>query len=93
VSDAHENPRQERPQIVSVRMEYAALKVRFGNTTHLRIASNKLIGHQSWREGYGTRKFVIEYMTTAGTIRSEYDTEEKWKAILAGLDAALDEPI
>lgn len=77
---------------ITVKMEYAALKVRFGDTTHLRIASDKLIGHQSWREGYGTRKFVIEYMTAAGPIVCEYDSEEKWKAILAGLDAALDGP-
>lgn len=77
---------------ISVEMSFNALKVRFGNVTHLRIDATKLIGHQSWREGYGNRKFVIEYTLTGGQIICEYDSEEKWKAILSGLDAALDQP-
>jgi hypothetical protein len=77
---------------ITVDMEYNSLKVRFGDITHLRIDATKLIGHQSWREGYGNRKFVIEYMTTGGPIVCDYDSEDKWKAILAGLDAALDGP-
>lgn len=77
---------------VSVEMSFNALKVRFGDTTHLRIDATKLIGHQSWREGYGNRKWVIEYTTTAGQIVCEYDDEVKWKAILDGLDRVLDQP-
>jgi hypothetical protein len=73
-------------------MSFNALKIKFGDTTHLRIDATKLVGHQSWREGYGNRKFVIEYTTTGGQIVSEYDSEEKWRAILNGLDAALDGP-
>jgi len=79
------------PQI-TVEMSFNALKVRFGDITHLRIDAAKLIGHQAWREGYGNRKFVIEYTTTGGQIVCEYDSEVKWKAILAGLDLALDGP-
>jgi hypothetical protein len=76
----------------TVEMSFNALKVRFGDVTHLRIDATKLIGHQSWREGYGNRKFVIEYTTTGGQIVCEYDEEDKWKAILVGLDAVLDGP-
>lgn len=83
-----ENP----PAGITVGMSFNALKVCFGDVTHLRIDATKLIGHQSWREGYGNHKFVIEYTTTAGQIICEYDTEDKWKAILAGLDRALDQP-
>lgn len=78
--------------MITVEMSFNCLKVRFGDVTHLRIDVTKLIGHQSWREGYGNRKFVIEYTTTAGQIVCEYDTEEKWREILRGLDLALDGP-
>lgn len=76
----------------SVEMSFNALRVRFGDLTHLRIDATKLIGFQSWREGYGNHKFVIEYTMTGGQIVCEYDDEEKWKAILVGLDSALDSP-
>ena len=78
--------------LISVEMSFNALKVRFGDITHLRIDATKLIGHHAWREGYGNRKFVIEYTTTGGQIVCEYDTEEKWREILTGLDKALDQP-
>ena len=77
---------------ISVEMSFNALKVCFGDTTHLRIDATRLIGHQSWREGYGNSKFVIEYTTDGGKIVCEYDSEEKWKTILTGLDKALDAP-
>lgn len=77
---------------VSVAMSFNALKVSFGELTHLRIDATKLVGHQSWREGYGNKKYVIEYTTTGGQIVCEYDDETKWKAILDGLDKALDQP-
>jgi len=76
----------------TVEMSFNALKVRFGSMTHLRIDVTKLIGFQSWREGYGNRKFVIEYTMVGGQIVCEYDTEDNWKAILDGLDKALDQP-
>lgn len=74
----------------SVEMSFNALKVRFGAVTHLRIDATKLIGHQSWREGYGNHKWVIEYtIEGGGRIVCEYDTEEKWTAILAGIAEAM----
>lgn len=77
---------------ITVQMGFNHLKVRFGDTTHLRIDTTKLVGFQSWREGYGNRKFVIEFTLIGGQIVCEYDSEAKWKAILAGLDDALDGP-
>lgn len=78
---------------ITVRVQFNALKVLFGDVTHLRIDATKLLGHQSWREGYGNKKFVIEYTVAGGgPIICEYDSEDKWKAILAGLDIALDGP-
>ena len=77
---------------ISVEISFNILKVRFGGLTHLRIDATKLIAYQSWREGYGNRKFVIVYTTTTGEILCEYDTEDKWKTILEGLDRTLDQP-
>ena len=77
---------------ITVKMQFNALKIYFGELTHLRIDATKLIGYQSWREGYGNMKWVIEYTTDGGKIVTEYDTEDKWTTILAGLDAALDAP-
>lgn len=78
---------------VTVSLSYTSLVVHFGDTTHTRILLDRLIGYQSWREGYGNNKFVIEY-TVAGSapILCEYDCEMKWKAILAGLDAVFEKP-
>lgn len=77
---------------IKVEMLFNSLKVRFGDVAHLRIDAAKLLGYQSWREGYGNRKFIIEYTMTGGQIVCQYDSKEKWKTILDGLDAALDGP-
>lgn len=75
-----------------VSMSFNALKIQFGGFTHLRIDATKLLGFQSWREGYGNKKFVIEYTLAGGQIVCEYDSEDHWKTILKGLDEALDQP-
>lgn len=75
---------------ISVKISFYSLKVCFGDITHLRIDIAKLVGHQSWCDS--DCNFVIEYMTTAGPITCEYDSKEKWRAILKGLDDALDGP-
>ena len=77
---------------IKVQMHYNALTVSFGGVTHLRIDATKYVGHQSWRQGYGDRKFVIEFTMNGGTITCEYDREDKWKEILVGLDIALGSP-
>lgn len=41
---------------ITVEMRFNALRIAFGGMTHLRIAADKLIGFQSWREGYGNRR-------------------------------------
>ena len=53
---------------IKVQMHYNALTVSFGGVTHLRIDATKYVGHQSWRQGYGDRKFVIEFTMNGGTI-------------------------
>ena len=76
----------------SFQMQYNALTVSFGGVTHLRLDMTKYLGHQSWRQGYGNRKFVIEFTMAGGTITTDYDREDKWKEVLDGLDKALNAP-
>ena len=77
---------------VTVQMRYNALTVSFGDITHLRLDVTKYLGHQSWRQGYGNKKFVIEITMAGGIITCDYDREDKWKEVLDGLDKALDAP-
>jgi hypothetical protein len=77
---------------ISVQMHYDALTISFGGITHLRIDVTKYLGHHSWRQGYGNQKFVIDFVLKGGTIKCEYDREDKWKEILEGLDKALNSP-
>ena len=77
---------------ILVEMRYNALRISFGGITHLRLDMTKYVAHHSWRQGYGNKKFVIEFTMDGGVICCDYDREDKWKAILKGLDDALDAP-
>jgi major membrane immunogen (membrane-anchored lipoprotein) len=81
-----------RASKITVVMRYNALVVSFGDVTHLRFNHARYIGHQSWRAGYGDKKFVIEITLDGGVITCDYDREDKWKAVLKGLDDTLDAP-
>jgi hypothetical protein len=72
----------------AVTLTHYSLKIHFGSVLHLRIPRADLVGVQSWRDG--PRHFSIEYHLRGGaSIKTEYDTPEKWTAILAGLDEVL----
>ena len=78
---------------ISVDLNYNALRISFSGVTHVRIDVTKYLAHQSWREGYGNKKWVIEFTMEGGaTLTCEYDRENKWLAVLAGLDRVLDAP-
>lgn len=79
---------------ISVEIGFNHLRIKFEGITHFRLDVTKYIAHQSWRDGYGNRKFVIEYAVVGRDtpILCEYDSEEKWTTILSGLDIALDGP-
>lgn len=78
--------------MITVEVKFNSIRILFGELIHLRIDATKLLGYQSWREGYGSKKFVIEYTLQGGQIVCEYDAEDKWKEILIGLDKVLDSP-
>lgn len=72
---------------VEVLPEYEAITVLFNGVLHLWIERPKLLGLQSWRDHHG--KHVIEFAMVGGSITAEYDSREKWLAVLAGLRGVL----
>jgi len=64
-------------------MNGKSLQVYFGDALHLSIDSDQLIGVQSYFENENW--LVIEFYTKARTIRCEYATIDKWKAVLKAI--------
>lgn len=79
-------PTQAVPQI-DVRVEYDALRIFFG-VMHLHLIRSKLLGVQAWMRA-PEGKFVIEYTVDGGTVTCDYDSREKWEAILDDLAKVL----
>lgn len=72
----------------TVELAYDRIVVKFGGVMHLSIKRSKLLGIQSWR--HGEKNFFIEFTMEGGVnITPDYDVEEKWKAILTGLEKVL----
>lgn len=60
----------------------------FGDTPHLSLARDLLLGFQSWHE-YDRSKYAIEWTFAGGVIVTEYDDAEKWSSILQQVDKIL----
>lgn len=70
-----------------IKTGYECIRIYFGGVLHLHL-QRPVFAVQSWvlmKEG----KFTIQYTTAGGEITSEYDSREKWEAILNGLDKIL----
>ena len=73
---------------IKVEVRYDAVQVLIDGVLHLHVIRSKLLGVQSWvREAEGA--YVIEFAMQGGSMESDYDTKEKWLAVLAGLSKAL----
>ena len=73
---------------IEVTPEFESVAIRIGGVLHLWFDRTKLLGVQSWVKT-GRRQFFIELTMDGGVITSDYDTEEKWKAILSQLQSVL----
>jgi hypothetical protein len=73
---------------IEVTPEFEAIVIRIGGIMHLWIDRTKLLGVQSWVKT-GRRQFFIEFAMESGCITSDYDTREKWEAILSQLQSVL----
>lgn len=64
--------------------------IKFNGVTHCRFDRRRVTGLQSWiiNRGRVTPTYAIDIVMSEGPhIALEYDTIEKWTAVLAGLDA------
>lgn len=73
---------------IEVVPEFEAIIVRIGGVMHLWFERPKLLGVQSWVM-VGKRQFFIELVMDGGSITTDYDSREKWEAILRGLESVL----
>lgn len=73
-------------------------KVYINDVLHLGVKKEEFTGVQSWLNpttpeersvGFGGMKYVIEITTKTNCIKCEYDSREKWEAILKLLDKHL----
>jgi hypothetical protein len=73
---------------VEVKAEYDALRILFNGVLHVHLIRSKFLGMQSWmRRPEG--KYCIEFTMADGTITCDYDSQEKWQAVLDGLAKTL----
>lgn len=70
-----------------VETRFGRIVIYFGDTLHVSIARDKLLGVQSWR--LDDRNYRIEYTMDGGAILSEYDDRAKWEFVLKGLEPFL----
>lgn len=69
--------------IPTVKLEFGAVKIFFGDVLHLSIKRSDLLGIQSWKY---RDQFCIEYTLKGGDILTEYEHLEHFEAILKGLE-------
>lgn len=66
------------------------LFIKFDGITHFRCDRREVIGLQSWvvNRGRVTPVYSVQiYVRGGADITLEYDSIQKWRAVLAGLDA------
>jgi hypothetical protein len=63
------------------------VKIFLNGILHLYFCRENLRGIESWQ--YGQDQFVIEIALKEAVLTLEYDTKEKWTAILSELDQAI----
>lgn len=63
------------------------LKIYINKLLHLNLLLTNFIGFQSYKENNAINKYFIKYYYKNGVnIRTEYDTIQKWVAILKQLE-------
>lgn len=73
---------------IEAAIEFDAVRITINGVTHLRFKRSKLLGMQSWVR-QPTGQFFLELTFEGGVILADYDSREKWEAILQQLDSVL----
>lgn len=69
---------------VEVQFGYYTIRIRIDGVLHLLLLRSEFLGFQAWKDN--DTQYCIEYVMKGGSMQCEYDTREKWQAILAKLD-------
>lgn len=77
----------DRETKIEVTPEFEAIAVRLNGVLHLWLQT-PVLAVQSWIMR-GRRQYFIEFTLVGGTVTTDYDTREKWEAILRGLQNVL----
>lgn len=70
---------------VTLDVVYGAAIIRIAGTTHLNFRTDRFIGFQTW---LGEDRYCIEITLDGGSIQTEYDTAEKWEAVISAIETA-----
>lgn len=76
------------PSKIEVTPEFEAIAIRLNGVLHLWLDRKKLLGLQSWIM-LGRRQYFIEFIMDGGNLTVDYDTREKWEAILKQIEPLL----
>jgi hypothetical protein len=74
------------PNEYSISVEDNQVKIYINGLIHLMLKKDRLLGFDSWILENASFKYCIEFYLQGGTILLEYDTQEKWAAVLKLLD-------
>lgn len=69
---------------IEIKVLFNTVSVYIDGVLHVRFKKDSWLGVQSWLEGEG--KYCIEYYFNTRSILTEYDSKDKWLAILLELN-------
>lgn len=72
---------------VELLINHYDIRILIEGLPHVYISRNEFVGFTSWNDD--DSMYVIEYVTKYNKIRTEYDTKEKWLAVLTELNNKL----
>jgi hypothetical protein len=71
---------------IRVTIDYYSIRVHIDGLLHVYVLRSKLLGISSWKDG-GT--YSLEFARAGGSILCEYDSAEKFRAVMGGLEGVL----
>lgn len=72
---------------ISTFITFSYIKIYFNNGLLFACKKDEFIGMQAWVDG--GNKWIIEMYTTHNSILMEFDTKEKWEAVLTAIDTKI----
>jgi hypothetical protein len=77
----------EKTSPMCVELGHDAIVIRCHGLIHVHIRMSDYIGFQSWMNG--DKNYAVEFTLRGGDLLCEYDSRDKWEAVLRGLEKIL----